>query len=138
LIGLRDGEPADGVKLRAAWVHVSDEYARLGYLDADVRSSLEFDDAKSRAAGKVSIVEGLQYHMGDLVLSGLSLDGERRIRAAWKIAPGSVFDEKYFDDFVNGGARASFGTLPFTYAKVGHFLQKDPKTGKVDVLMDFE
>jgi len=39
---------------------------------------------------------------------------------------------------VNGGARAAFGTLPFTYAKVGHFLQKDPKTGKVDVLMDFE
>ncbi len=76
--------------------------------------------------------------MGDLVLSGLSLDGERRIRAAWKIAAGSIFDEKYFDDFVNGGARASFGTLPFTYAKVGHFLQKDPKTGKVDVLMDFE
>jgi hypothetical protein len=138
LIGLRDGEPADGVKLRAAWVHVSDEYARLGYLDADVRPSLEFDDAKSRVAGKVSTVEGPQYHMGDLVLSGLSLDGERRIRAAWRIAPGSIFDEKYFDDFVNGGARAAFGTLPFTYAKVGHFLQKDPKTGKVDVLMDFE
>jgi outer membrane protein assembly factor BamA len=138
LIGLRDGEPADGVKLRAAWVHVSDEYARLGYLDADVRPSLEFDDANSRASGKVSIVEGPQYHMGDLVLSGLSLDGERRIRAAWRISPGSVFDEKYFDDFVNGGARAAFGTLPFTYAKVGHFLQKDPKTGKVDVLMDFE
>jgi outer membrane protein insertion porin family len=138
LIGLREGEPADGVKLRAAWVHVSDEYARLGYLDADIRPSLEFDDSKSRATGKVSIVEGPQYHMGDLVLSGLSLDGERRIRAAWKIAAGSIFDEKYFDDFVNGGARASFGTLPFTYAKVGHFLQKDPKTGKVDVLMDFE
>ncbi len=138
LIGLREGEPADGVKLRAAWVHVSDEYARLGYLDADIRPSLEFDDSKSRATGKVSIVEGSQYHMGDLVLSGLSLDGERRIRAAWKIAAGSIFDEKYFDDFVNGGARASFGTLPFTYAKVGHFLQKDPKTGKVDVLMDFE
>jgi outer membrane protein assembly factor BamA len=138
LIGLRDGEPADGVKLRAAWVHVSDEYARLGYLDAEVRPSLEFDDAKSRAAGKVSVVEGPQYHMGDLVLSGLSLDGERRIRAAWRIAPGSVFDGKYFDDFVNGGARTAFGTLPFTYAKVGHFLQKDPKTGKVDVLMDFE
>ena len=138
LIGLREGGPADGVKLRAAWVHVSDEYARLGYLDADVRPSLEFYDANSRATGKVSIVEGPQYRMGDLVLSGLSLDGERRIRAAWRIAPGSVFDEKYFDDFVNGGARASFGTLPFTYAKVGHFLQKDPKTGKVDVLMDFE
>jgi len=138
LIGLKDGEPADGVKLRAAWARVSDEYARLGYLDADVRPSLDFDDANSRAAGKVSIVEGPQYHMGELVLSGLSLDGEHRIRAAWRIAQGSVFDEKYFDDFINSGARAAFGTLPFTYAKVGHFLQKDPKTGKVDVLMDFE
>jgi outer membrane protein assembly factor BamA len=138
LIGLKDGEPADGVKLAAAWVYVSDEYGQRGYLDADVHPSFEFDDAKAQAACKVTIVEGPQYHMGDLVLSGLSLDGERRIRAAWKIAAGSVFDQKYFDDFINSGARAAFGTLPFTYAKIGRFLEKDAKTGKVDVLMDFE
>ncbi len=138
LIGLKEGEPADGVKLGAAWVRVSDEYAERGYLDADVRPALEFDDGNSRVSCKVSIVEGPQYHMGGLVLSGLSVEGERRIRAAWRIAAGSVFDQKYFDDFINNGARAAFGTLPFTYAKIGHFLEKDPKTGKVDVLMDFE
>jgi outer membrane protein assembly factor BamA len=138
IVGLKDGEPADGVKLDAAWVRVSDEYGHRGYLDAEVRPTLEFDAANLRASCKVSIVEGPQYHMGELVLSGLSLDGERRIRAAWTIAPGSVFDQNFLDDFINSGARAAFGTLPFTYAKIGHFLQKDPKTGKVDVLMDFE
>ena len=138
LIGMIPGDLANGVKLGTAWVRVTDEYAHRGYLDADIHPSLAFDDKDSTAKSVITVVEGPQYHMGALVLSGLSLDGERRIRAAWKIAQGDVFDQKYFDDFINGGARAAFGTSPFTYSKIGHFLQKDPKEGKVDVLMDFE
>jgi outer membrane protein assembly factor BamA len=138
IVGMKEGAPADGVKLGLAWPRVSDAYGQIGYLDVDVKPSLELNDATSRATGKVTIVEGTQYHMGEMVLSGLSIEGEKRIRAGWTIAPGAVFDKTYFDEFVTAGARAAFGTLPFTYAKIGHFLQKDPKTGKVDVMIDFE
>jgi len=138
LIDLKEGAPADGVKLGGAWARVNDAYGHIGYLDAEVKPSLELNDSTARASCKVTVVEGTQYHMGDMVLSGLSVDGGRRIRSGWKIAPGAVFDRAYFDDFLNSGARASFGTMPFTYTKIGHFLQKDPKTGKVDVMLDFE
>ncbi len=138
LVGLKDGEVADGTKLDAAWLRVADAYARIGYLDAAVTPSLELNDAAARASCKVTIVEGPQYHMGEMVLSGLSVEGERRVRAAWKIGPGAVFDKKAFDDFINGGARDAFGTLPYTYSKIGNFLEKNAKSGKVDVMLDFE
>ncbi|MFZ0739606.1 MAG: POTRA domain-containing protein [Candidatus Acidiferrales bacterium] len=137
-VQLKDGDMANGVGLEAAWVRISDGYANRGYLDAKLDPTATLDDSTKRAAYRVGITEGPQYHMGELVLTGLSLDGERRIRAAWKIPAGAVFDQSGLDDFINGGARRAFGDIPFNYEKIGHYLQKDPLTGKVDVLMDFQ
>jgi hypothetical protein len=36
------------------------------------------------------------------------------------------------------GARSAFGTLPFHYEKLGHYLQKDSEKGTVDVMLDFQ
>ncbi|MFZ0634678.1 MAG: POTRA domain-containing protein [Candidatus Acidiferrales bacterium] len=137
-VQLKDGDMANGVGLEAAWVRISDAYANRGYLDAKLDPTAALDDSTKRAAYRVAITEGPQYHMGELVLTGLSLDGERRIRAAWKIPAGAVFDQSALDDFIDVGARRSFDDIPFNYEKIGHYLQKDPSTGKVDVLMDFQ
>ncbi|HXW16800.1 MAG TPA: FtsQ-type POTRA domain-containing protein, partial [Candidatus Acidoferrales bacterium] len=64
LVGLKDGELADGTKLDAAWLRIADAYAHIGYLDAAVTPSLELNDAAARASCKIAIVEGPQYHMG--------------------------------------------------------------------------
>jgi hypothetical protein len=84
------------------------------------------------------INEGTQYHMGKLTLSGLSVEGEKRIRQAWKMEPGVVFDEKAYEDFLNAGAKQAFAGLPFHYDMIGRFLDKNPATAVVDVLLDFE
>jgi hypothetical protein len=76
--------------------------------------------------------------MGRLVLTGLSIEGERRLRAAWAIAEGAVFDNSIYEQFVATGIKQAFSGLPFHYEKVGRFVQKDAKTGTVDVLLDFE
>ncbi len=76
--------------------------------------------------------------MGNLVLTGLSLDGEKRIRSAWKIAPGSVFDKNVFDQFVDTGIKQAFAGSPFRYEKIGRFLQQNPQEAKVDVMLDFQ
>jgi outer membrane protein assembly factor BamA len=138
LVDMKPGDPADGMRLEGAWQLILDAYGKKGYLDAALEKTPSLDDGAARASYRVAITEGPQYHMGALVLTGLSLEGERRILAAWKIPDGAVFDASYLDAFINGGARASFGDLPWGYEKVGHFLQKDPKTAKVDVLMDFQ
>jgi hypothetical protein len=76
--------------------------------------------------------------MGKLVLTGLSLEGERRIRVAWTMVPGAVFDKEAYEEFLSTGVTHAFQGLPFHYQKIGRFLQEDPNTGKVDVMLDFQ
>lgn len=138
LITLKPGGPADGMAIEAAWVRVQEAYDKIGYLDANVNAAAQFDDKAARVSYTARINEGPQYHMGQLVLSGLSNEGERRIRNAWKIQPGAIFDKSLYDDFLANGIKEAFAGLPFHYDKIGRFLQKDPQAGKVDVMLDFQ
>lgn len=138
LLGLRIGEPADGVKIEGGWERALEAYSHIGYLDASLSKEARYDDANHRIAYRVSVKEGPQYHMGDLVLSGLSLEGERRIRSAWKIPAGAVFDQGLFETFLEFGAKQAFVGLPFHYEKIGRWLEKHPQTGVVNVLLDFQ
>ena len=96
-VKLKTGDLADGMKIESAWEAVRDIYSRRGYLDAKVDAVPSFDEAAKRVTYKVSVDEGPQYHMGQLVLTGLSMDGERRIRAAWTIAAGAIFDKTMYE-----------------------------------------
>jgi outer membrane protein insertion porin family len=138
LIELKPGETADGIKLEKTWQHIRDAYGRRGYLDLIVNPVPLFDDNSARVSYSVSITEGPQYRMGNLVLTGLSYEGEKRIRAAWKIPTGAVFDKEFYEEFLESGAKHAFQGLPVHYEKIGHFLQQDPATGKVDVMLDFQ
>ena len=138
LLGLKPGDPADGSKLEAAWQSARDEYAHRGYLDADLAPAPQLDDAAKRVTYTVTVTEGPQYHMGQLVLTGLSMDGERRVRAAWKIPEGAVFDKSAYENFLSAGVQQAFAGLPFHYEKIGRFLQQDPIKATVDVMLDFQ
>ncbi len=138
IIAFKPGDPADGMKLEAMWDAVRDEYARRGYLDANLTATPQFDDNAKRVTYTVSITEGPAYHLGKLILTGLSVEGERRIRAAWGIAEGAVFNKDIYLQFINTGIKEAFTGLPFHYEKVGRFLQEDTKNGTVDVLLDFQ
>ena len=138
LIPLHDGDIADGMKIERGWEAVRDSYAERGHLDVNLVPTPHFDESAKTITYAVSIAEGPQFRMGKLVLTGLSLEGERRIRAAWKIQPGVVFDRAVYEDFVVNGIKEAFSGLPFHYEKVGRFLQEDPKNATVDVLLDFQ
>lgn len=138
LVALKPGDPADGMRMESMWSGARDDYTRRGYLDVNLIAAPQFDDSAKRVTYNVSITEGPRYHMGKLVLTGLSIEGERRIRAGWGIAAGAVFDKSIYDQFAATGIKDAFNGLPFHYERVGHFLQEDPKTGTVDVLLDFQ
>jgi outer membrane protein assembly factor BamA len=138
LVPLKLGGPANGMKIEATWQSVLEAYARRGYLDVALKPTPEFDEFAKGVAYTVQVTEGPQYRMGNMVLTGLSMEGERRIRAAWKIAPGAVFDKSAYDEFLTSGIKMAFTGLPYHYEKIGRFLQEDPKDGKVDVLLDFQ
>ncbi|MGB9244951.1 MAG: POTRA domain-containing protein [Candidatus Acidiferrales bacterium] len=137
-VELKTGEVADGVKMEAGWNRATGAYGARGYLDAKLTPTPHYDDKAARVSYTVSVSEGSQYRMGELVLTGLSLEGERRIRAAWQIPKGTVFNEGVYDEFVAHGTKEAFTGLPFHYEKIGRFLQKDPQAGTVDVLLDFQ
>jgi outer membrane protein assembly factor BamA len=138
LVDLKTDESADGMKIDATWERVRAAFSQRGYLDVNLTPVPQFDDVAKRVAYAVSITEGQQYHMGELVLTGLSLEGERRIRAAWSIAQGAAFNEGVYEEFLDSGIKRALAGLPVHYEKIGRFLQKDSKTGKVDVLLDFQ
>jgi outer membrane protein insertion porin family len=138
LITLRPGEIADGNKITALWDAARSLYGQRGYLDTKLEPQTEFDEPAGRVAFTVTVTEGPQYRMGNLVLSGLSIDGEKRIRAAWHIPPDSVFNEKTYEDFLDAGVKQAFAGTPVHYEKIGRFLQENPGTSKVDVLLDFQ
>jgi outer membrane protein assembly factor BamA len=138
MVTLKPGDPVNGIKLESIWDAARDEYARSGYLDMSLTADPEFDDSAKRVNYHVAISEGPQYRMGKLVLTGLSIEGERRIRMAWGIAPGAVFNKDIYDEFAATGIKQAFVGLPFHYEKVGRFLQEDTQKGLVDVLIDFQ
>jgi outer membrane protein insertion porin family len=138
LVPLHEGDPADGMKVESGWEAVREAYMQRGYLDVALTPTPRFDDAAKLVGYSVSVAEGPQYHMGKLVLTGLSIDGERRLRAAWKIPPGTVFDSGVYEEFLSNGITQAFTGLPFHYDKVGRFLQKDPAAATVDVMLDFQ
>jgi len=138
LVELSLGASADGMRIQSTWENVRKAYERLGYLDVVVERAPHFDAAAKRVLYEAKITEGPQYRMGNLVLTGLSLEGERRIRAAWKIPAGAVFDNTAYEEFVESKIKQAFAGLPVHYEKIGRFLQKDPASAKVDVMLDFQ
>ncbi|MFZ3245682.1 MAG: POTRA domain-containing protein [Candidatus Acidiferrales bacterium] len=136
--GLTSDQPVDGNKIFAMWQSIRTAYGHRGYIDATVEPKETFDDAAHRASYQVNISEGDQYHMGNLVLTGLSIDAEHRLRAAWHIAQGDVFDQTFCDYFLSRGIAEALKGLPAAQDTVGHYLQKNPQTKTVDVMIDFE
>jgi outer membrane protein insertion porin family len=139
--GFKTGDLADGLKIERAWERAEAAYMSNGYLDAKLDAQPQFDDAAHRVSYRVRVNEGAQYRMGDMVVTGLSLDAEKLLRRFWHIAPGQVFDEDYFEVVLKLLAKPSvevFGDLPIHYTECGHWVRPNTDRHTVDVLLDFK
>src|ERR1700724_1291729 len=141
LIGIKDGDVANGMAIEAAWARVQEEYGHRGYLDVKVEPIAEYDDQAHTVSYRINISEGRVYKFGKLVLTGMSPAGEKRLRAAWPILTGDVFDKTKYEDILlklQVHKEQIFVDLPVHYESMGHWLQTDPETGMVHVLLDFK
>jgi outer membrane protein assembly factor BamA len=141
LLGEKAGDVANGMLLEEGWDRIREEYGHLGYLEAKLDPVVTYDDQARTVFYSVSVQEGVQFHFGKMVLTGLSLAGERKLYAAWPIATTNVFDKTKFEELLlklQSHHEQVFGELPVHYETVGHFLQTDPAKGTVDVLLDFK
>jgi outer membrane protein assembly factor BamA len=140
-LGLKNGAVANGMEMEAALEQIREEYGRRGYLDATVQPESSFDDAAHTVSYKIAIAEGRQYHMGGWVITGISTNGESRVRTTFPLAAGDVFDKIKYEDYLvrlQSHSKDIFGELPVHYDSVGHWLREDAARGIVDVLLDFK
>jgi outer membrane protein insertion porin family len=141
LLAVKHGDVADGMQIEAGWDRVREEYAHRGYLEARLDPVPAYDDQARTISYSVNIQEGLQFHFGKMVLTGISPAAERKLQAAWPFAAGAIFDKAKFEELLaklQTHQEQIFGELPVHYENVGHWLQTDASKSTVDVLLDFK
>src|SRR5580658_5014825 len=140
-MGLKPGDVADGMAIEAGLERAREEYAHVGYLEAKIDPVANYDDQAHTVSYRVRVEEGGSYKFNALTITGLSPGAEKKLRDAWSIPQGEVFDKTIFEDFLTKletKPKDVFGTLPVHYDNVGHWVQPDDAKHTVDVLLDFK
>jgi outer membrane protein assembly factor BamA len=140
-MGLKPGDVADGMAIEGGLERIREEYAHVGYLEAKIDPVASYDDQARTVSYRVRIDEGGSFKFNALTITGLSPGAEKKLRDAWNIPQGEVFDKTIFEDFLTKletKPKDVFGTLPVHYDNVGHWVQPDNAKHTVDVLLDFK
>jgi outer membrane protein assembly factor BamA len=99
-IHLKAGQIANTVQLGEELRKVQQLYGTRGYILASVRVDAAFEDAARTVAYVLDVTEGGQFRMGELEFRGLDNNLTARLREAWKLRPGDVYDSSYLDQYL--------------------------------------
>ncbi len=100
-IELVPGQPADASKLEYDLGKVRGLYGSRGYMGVKLRTKPVLSSAGD-ARFEVAVEEGEVFHMGSLAILAPDLDGStrERLRRAWRIQPGVVYDSSYSKQYM--------------------------------------
>jgi outer membrane protein assembly factor BamA len=94
------GEPANTVRLGDELKEVQKLYGTRGFITATVKADADLDDAADAAAIHLIVKEGSEYHMGDLEFRGLDNSLTAKLRNAWRLRPGDIYNADYLDEYL--------------------------------------
>jgi outer membrane protein assembly factor BamA len=134
---LKQGDIADSMKIEKNWVAIAEVYGKKGHLKIRVKPEPVFDDARGIVAYHVAVTEGLQYRMGQVTVAGLPEDEAGRVKGAWGLKAGEVFDTSYINAFLVKVAREGLIKQP-QGVKAGQDLKRDDQKQTVDVVIKFQ
>ncbi|MGB2605196.1 MAG: POTRA domain-containing protein [Candidatus Sulfotelmatobacter sp.] len=100
LLHAKAGQIANTVQLTDDLHTVQELYGSRGYILASVTVNAEFDDVAGTVAYHLVVNEDSVFHMGELEFRGIDNNLTARLRAAWKIRPGEVYDAGYLQQFL--------------------------------------
>jgi outer membrane protein assembly factor BamA len=100
LLHAKPGQPANALQLEDDLHTVQQLYGSRGYVTATIKVDAHYDDADGTVAYQLAVTEGYLYRMGELAFRGIDNNLTARLRAAWKIRPGDVYDVTYLKDFL--------------------------------------
>jgi outer membrane protein assembly factor BamA len=94
------GQVANTVQLTEDLRTVQELYGSHGYILASVKVNAEFDDVAGTVDYHLVANEDSIFRMGELEFRGIDNNLTARLRAAWKIRPGEVYDASYLQQFL--------------------------------------
>jgi outer membrane protein assembly factor BamA len=100
MVVAKPGEPANTVRIADDLKDIQKLYGSKGYVTATVKTEADFDDAAGTVVIRLEVSEGYVYHMGELEFRGLDNSLTAKLRNAWKIRPGEVFDASYLSEYL--------------------------------------
>ena len=94
------GQPANTVRLAENLQEVQKLYGSRGFLNASIKAEAEFDEAKAEVAIRLVVKEDSVYHMGELQFRGLDNSLTAKLRNAFKLRQGDVYDSTYLETYL--------------------------------------
>jgi outer membrane protein assembly factor BamA len=91
--------PGSGRPLDLFIFAVRDAYSAKGYLDCSVAKQPRFDEAAHIVNYSLEIAPGPQYRFASVKFDGAPDAMAARLKLAWKMAPGDIFDASYLSNF---------------------------------------
>lgn len=133
LVHLEVGQAANTIRLADDLKSVQKLYGSRGFITASIKAEAQFDDAGGTVDMVLAVTEGFVYHMGELEFRGLDNSLTAKLRDAWKIRHGEVFDATYLDEYLPEAhkllpARLDWDVTPHVTANLGD------KTVDVDLI----
>jgi len=112
LLGMKAGDIAAADKIAAGVDVIREAYGRKGYIAANLSPNQVFDDATKQVHYSFKILEGSQFHMGVVAVSGADDKVADRIRKAWRLKTGDVYDSSYMKEFMKKDYFAAIAGSP--------------------------
>jgi outer membrane protein assembly factor BamA len=100
IVPSQTGQPVNLVRITDDLKQVQILYGSRGFITAALTPEPQFDDAASAAAITIDVAEGFAYHMGDLEFRGLDNSLTAKLRGAWKLQRGDVYDAGYLSQYL--------------------------------------
>jgi outer membrane protein insertion porin family len=127
------GRPLDLFQLA-----VRDAYHAKGYLDCSIVSHPSFNEATHIVNYSLEIAPGSQYRLASVKFDGAPDVMAAKLKLAWKMAPGDVFDESYLPNFVALAQKKDKPMTKWMQTVITTYdVKADPATHEVNCIFHF-
>ena len=117
---------------------VRDAYHAHGYLDATVELHPSFNEATHIVNYGLEIASGSQYRFGSVKFDGAPDAMAAKLKLAWKMAPGDLFDESYLSTFAAQAQKKDKQLAKWMQTVITSYDSKpDAGTHEVDCIFHF-
>jgi outer membrane protein assembly factor BamA len=127
------GRPLDLFQLA-----VRDAYHAKGYLDCSIASHPSFNEATHIVNYSIEIAPGSQYRLASVKFDGAPDVMAAKLKLAWKMAPGDVFDESYPSNFAALAQKKDKPLTKWMQTVITTYdIKADPATHEVNCIFHF-